>query len=53
MANSPIIRRPLPFKFYNASLIIIGINIAVFFITMTFPQVVRYIAMIPAVVVVY
>jgi membrane associated rhomboid family serine protease len=52
MAQS-IIRRPFQYRFYNASLYIIGLNILVFFLTMVNPRLTWYLSLQPLMIIKY
>jgi membrane associated rhomboid family serine protease len=51
MTELPVYRRPLPYRYYNATLTLIILNVGMYLITMLFPQVFRYLALIPYLVV--
>ncbi|MFP4065878.1 MAG: rhomboid family intramembrane serine protease [Spirochaetaceae bacterium] len=50
VTGNSIIRKPLPYRQFNAALILIGINVFVFFVNQIAPQTVFLIAMNPAAV---
>lgn len=52
MDKAPFIQRRFPFKFYNAALIIIGANIVIYFLTMISQNLLYYLPMWPAQVVI-
>jgi len=51
MLNRSFIRRPFRYVFWNAALVIVGVNILVFLYLRIFPDEVRFLAMNPAFVV--
>ena len=51
MNELPVYKRPLSYRYYNATLTLIIINVGMYLITMLFPQVFRYLALIPYLVV--
>jgi membrane associated rhomboid family serine protease len=51
MNELPFYRRPLSYRFYNATLTIIIINVAMYLLMMWFPRIVNYLALTPYLVV--
>ncbi|MFP4430182.1 MAG: rhomboid family intramembrane serine protease [Spirochaetota bacterium] len=51
MNNRSILKRPLPYRQYNAAFFLIGINVLVFLFQRAAPQSIRYLAMNPVFVV--
>lgn len=51
MNELPVYKRPLRYRFYNATLTLVIVNVGMYLITMLFPQVFRYLALIPYLVV--
>lgn len=52
MQKLPFFQRPFRFEYYNAALIIIGVNVLVFFVGMAAPSILNRLALIPAAVIV-
>lgn len=52
MDKLPFFQRPLRFRYYSVALILIGINVAIFLLTMVAPAVLNRLALIPAAVIV-
>lgn len=52
MERLPFFQRPLRFQYYNAALILIGANVAVFLIGFVAPSIVNRMALIPAAIIV-
>jgi len=51
MNELPFYRRSLPYRYYNATLTLIIINVGMYLLTMLFPQLFRYLALTPYLVV--
>jgi membrane associated rhomboid family serine protease len=51
MNELPFYRRPLSYRYYNATLTLIIINVGMYLLTMLFPQLFRYLALTPYLVV--
>jgi membrane associated rhomboid family serine protease len=51
MTQVPIYRRPLRYLYYNATLVLIVINVAIFLLTLLFPRIMAYLALTPYLVV--
>jgi membrane associated rhomboid family serine protease len=51
MSSGPVIRRPLRYRYYNATVTLIIINVAVFLLMYLAPRLLRYLALTPALVV--
>lgn len=47
----PFFQRPFRYRFYNAAMIIVGINVVFFMITYVYPRAFVYLSMIPAAVI--
>jgi membrane associated rhomboid family serine protease len=51
MSSEPVLRRPLRYQYYNATVILIIVNVVMFLLMYLFPQILRYLALIPVLVV--
>jgi membrane associated rhomboid family serine protease len=51
MSQGPVLRRPLRYRYYNATVALIVVNIAMFLLMSLFPRLLRYLALIPVLVV--
>jgi len=51
MSQGPVLRRPLRYRNYNATVALIVVNIAMFLLMSLFPRLLRYLALIPVLVV--
>lgn len=51
MSEPPFYRRPLAYRYYNATLGLIVVNVALYLISMVLPRTVLYLALIPTLVV--
>jgi membrane associated rhomboid family serine protease len=51
MSQGPLIRRPLRYRFYNATVALIVANLAMFLLLYLAPRLLRYLALIPSLVV--
>jgi len=51
MSQGPALRRPIRYRYYNATVILIVINVAIFLLTFVARGVMRYLALIPILVV--
>ncbi|OHD70546.1 MAG: glpG protein [Spirochaetes bacterium RBG_16_67_19] len=51
MSQDSLLRRPLRYRYYNAALVLIVVNVAMFLLTYLSPRLVRYLALTPVLVV--
>lgn len=53
MSKPLFFQKPFPYKFFNATLYLVGINILMFFVTMRFPNLQIYLSLCPGLIVYY
>jgi membrane associated rhomboid family serine protease len=51
MATQGFLRRPLRYRFYNATIILIALNVIVFLITLAAPRLIAYLGLVPLLVI--
>jgi membrane associated rhomboid family serine protease len=51
MSQGSVLRRPLRYQYYNATVTLIIVNVVMFLLMYLFPQILRYLALTPALVV--
>ena len=51
MKQQPLIRRPIPYRFYNATIGLLVLNIAFYLISLLAPRIVAYLALTPILVI--